>query len=113
MTRRRSGTNDVDARSSGKARGGGRALEAGEDGEEEEEEDGEEANTRRSLEGRGRPGWSGRKPPRFGGQQRWTDMAGGDDVGGSMDGGFREADGGGEFRGARTAGAAEGGSRGG
>jgi hypothetical protein len=36
----------------------------------------------------------------FGDRWRRADVAGGDGVGGSMDDGFREADGGGEFRGA-------------
>jgi hypothetical protein len=40
-------------------------------------------------------------------------VARGDDIGGSVDGGFREADNSGEFHGAEDGGATEGGDRGG
>jgi hypothetical protein len=89
-------------RSGGKVCGGGGAPEAGEDGVEEE--DGEDADVRRSPRGQGR---SGRKPPRSGGRWRWTGIAGGDGVGRSVDGGFRETGGGREFWGAEDGGATE------
>jgi hypothetical protein len=87
--------------------GDGGASEAGEDGAEE---DGEEADARRM--GRRSPGGGGAdrgggapEPPTFQGltaadRQR----GGGEGVGGSVDGGFREAGSGGESRGAEDGG---------
>jgi hypothetical protein len=51
--------------------------------------------------GRGR---SGRKAPCSGGQRRRTGVARGDGIGGSVDGGFREADNGGECHGVEDGG---------